>query len=206
MKKIYMVALLAGSMSMMAQSSEAQILKNILSNSTVKDVITSVTGGQKVTVSNLEGTWTYSSPAVSLKSDNVLTSAAGSVATAQVEKKLSSSFKKLGITADGFGYTFNSDSTFTTTYKGRSYSGNYSVDQENKTVTLNYTLLSTIQLASMKANVELLGSDMSLLFDADKLLNFLTKVTALTNNSTLNTISKLSEQYDGMQIGFKRQK
>ena len=39
--------------------SHAQSLKDILSSSTVKDAVTSLTGGKNVTAANLAGTWNY---------------------------------------------------------------------------------------------------------------------------------------------------
>ena len=49
-----------------------QSLKDLLNSSTVKDAVTSVTGGKKLTVENLQGTWTYTNPAVQLEGDNAL--------------------------------------------------------------------------------------------------------------------------------------
>jgi hypothetical protein len=140
---------------------------------------------------------------VSLQSDNILTSAVGTAATSQVEKKLSTYYKKLGITASNFNYTFNADSTFTNVLRGKTLSGTYSIDNENKTITLNYALYGTVSLGSLTASVELSGSSLSLLFDADKVLKLITTVSALTNNSTLNTLNSLISQYDGMKMGYK---
>jgi hypothetical protein len=47
---------------------------------------------------------------------------------------------------------------------------------------------------------------MSLLYDADKLLKFLTTISAVSNNSTLKSLSTLLESYDGMLIGWELQK
>jgi hypothetical protein len=198
MKKVYIIAMAFGAMCLMPARSEAQILKNILSS-----VVSSVTGGTTISTSNLQGTWKYSSPAVSLQSDNILTSAVGTAATSQVEKKLSTYYKKLGITASNFNYTFNSDSTFTNVLRGKTLSGTYSIDSENKTITLNYALYGTISLGSLTASVELSGSTLSLLFEADKVLKLITAASALTNNSTLNTLNTLISQYDGMKMGYK---
>jgi hypothetical protein len=58
-------------------------------------------------------------------------------------------------------------------------------------------------LGSLTASVELSGSTLSLLFEADKVLKLITAASALTNNSTLNTLNTLISQYDGMKMGYK---
>ena len=50
------------------------------------------------------------------------------------------------------------------------------------------------------------GNKLSLLFNADKLLKLLTTVSALSNNSTVSTLTQLLNSYDGMLIGMELQK
>ena len=69
-----------------AASAQAQSLKDILNSETVKKVVSSVTGGQSVTATSLQGTWTYVDPAVQLGSDNALKQIAGAAATTELEK------------------------------------------------------------------------------------------------------------------------
>ena len=45
-----------------------------------------------------------------------------------------------------------------------------------------------------------------LLFEAKKLLTLLQTAAALSGNSTLNSISDLSKNYDGLRIGFDYKK
>ena len=47
---------------------------------------------------------------------------------------------------------------------------------------------------------------MSLLFDADKLLKFLSTVATLTNSRSVKAITKLANEYDGMLLGFELKK
>lgn len=169
--------------------------------STVSSVVSTVTGVTS-TVSDITGTWNYSNVAVTLESDNVLESAAGTLATSQVESKLADVFSKVGITANMFSFTFNSDGTFACTYKTKSFEGTYSLDSANSTVTLSYSALNTVNLGSMSANVALSGSTLSLLFEADKLLTFVSKIASISNNSTLSTVSSLISGYDGAMLGF----
>lgn len=62
-------------------------------------------------------------------------------------------------------------------------------------------------MSSMETpHVVLSNDELSLLFDADKLLDFLTKLSAVSKNTTLQTLNKLASQYDGMMLGFELKK
>lgn len=66
----------------------------------MKDAVTAVTGGKKLTVENLAGTWTYVNPAVQLEGDNALKNVAASVASSEMEKKLRSIVRKLELSKE----------------------------------------------------------------------------------------------------------
>ena len=67
-------------------SAQAQSWKDIFNSETVQKVVSTVTGGQSVTATSLQGTWTYMDPAVQLGSDNTLKQIAGAAATTELEK------------------------------------------------------------------------------------------------------------------------
>ena len=185
---------------------QAQSLKDILNSSAVKDAVTAVTGGKQLSVENLAGTWTYVNPAIQLEGDNALKNVAASVAASEIEKKLNEYCAKVGIEAGAFNYTFNADSTFTSQLKGRTLNGTYSFNAEEKTIELKYGKLSKLNLATMTAYVVLSDDQLSLLFNVDKLLDFLTKLSSLSDNTALQTINKLASEYDGMKLGFELSK
>ena len=185
---------------------QAQSLKDILNSSAVKDAVTAVTGGKQLSVENLAGTWTYVNPAIQLEGDNALKNVAASVAASEIEKKLNEYCAKVGIEAGAFNYTFNADSTFTSQLKGRTLNGTYSFNAEEKTIELKYSKLSKLNLATMTAYVVLSDNQLSLLFNVDKLLDFLTKLSSLSDNTALQTINKLASEYDGMKLGFELSK
>ena len=89
MKKIGIISIAICGLLLVSGTTYGQSLKDILKSSTVKDAITSVTGGSKLTAESLQGTWTYVNPALQLKGDNALKNIAGSVASSELEKKLS---------------------------------------------------------------------------------------------------------------------
>lgn len=211
MKKFGIVSMAMSALMMMADPAYGQSLKDILNSDAVKNAVTAVTGGKKLSVENLQGTWTYVNPALQLKSDNALKKVTGSVAATEAEKKMKEYCAKVGIVEGIFNYTFNADSTFTSQLKKGSLKGSYTFDVEAKTITFNYSLLgkskkATSGLTSLTAQVVLQSDRLTLLFNADKLLKFLSTVSTLTGSSSLQAVNKLAEQYDGMLMGFDLKK
>lgn len=202
-KNWFLCAAVCGILSM-SDATYGQSLKDILNSSTVKNAVTAVTGGKTLTTDNLTGTWTYANPAIQLESDNTLKNVAGSVASSGIEEKLQEYCAKVGIVEGSFTYTFNSDGSFTNVLKNRTLSGTYTLNSDDNTLVLNYA--SKLNLAKMTANVVLSDDQLSLLFNADKLLDFLSKLSSISSNSTLQTLSSLAEQYDGMMMGFELKK
>lgn len=183
-----------------------QSLKDILNSSAVKGAVTAVTGGKSLTVENLAGTWTYVNPAIQLEGDNALKNVAASVASSEMEKKMKEYCVKVGIIEGAFNYTFNTDSTFTSVLKGRTLKGTYSFNADDKTMEMRYGKIGKSKMTTMTAHVVVTNDQLSLLFNADKLLDFLTKLSAVSKNTTLQTLNKLASQYDGMMMGFELKK
>ena len=98
-------------------------------------------------------------------------------------------------------------STFTSALKRGSLKGTYSVSPEDKTVTLRYTVGNKkLTVSTLTAHVVLSGNELTLLFNADKLLKFLSTVSSISSNTTLKAINKLASEYDGMMLGFDLKK
>ena len=115
-----------------------QSIKDILNSAAVKDAVTAVTGGKKLTVENLAGTWTYVNPAIQLEGDNALKNVAASVASSENGKEAEGLLCESRIIEGAFNYTFNTDSTFTSVLKGRTLKGTYSFNADDKTMELHY--------------------------------------------------------------------
>jgi hypothetical protein len=189
--KMMMVAMLLVASSMNAN---AQNLKSILSG-----VVKTVVGDKTTTASSIIGTWKYSQPECAFESDNLLTQAGGEAAATKVEKKLATVYKTLKLTS--ITYTFNEDNTYSYSIGSKSFSGTYTFDSTNKTVTMTSTTLGT----SLTAYVTTTGSTMTLTFDADKLLTVMQSISSLaaSANSTASLINTLASSYDGMRLGFE---
>lgn len=202
MKKFILCAGLL-SLTCLCPQIQAQSLKDILKSSAVKDAVTSLTGGKELTAANLSGTWEYVSPAVMLEGDNALKNVAGNVAASEVEKKLQSYCDKIGLKAGTFSYTFNDDNTFTCIFKEKTLKGTYTLQESDKTIQLKY---GNLKIANISAQVVLTHDKLALLFNADKLLDFLGTLSSLSGSTTLQAINKLTDQYEGFKVGFQLKK
>ena len=184
---------------------QAQSLKDLLNSQVVKDVVTSVTGGRKLTAANLTGTWRYVNPALQLKHDGALMNVAGTAATSELEGKLKDFLARAGVQEGLFGYVFAEDSTFTSDLKGVKLKGTYEAHEAEGTVTLRYKVAKWDAL-SLTADVVLTGERLTLLFEADKLLDFLAKVSSISGGTVMQAVNKLATTYEGLMLGFDLEK
>lgn len=206
MKKIVWAGLALCALLLFPGNVSGQSIKDILNSATVKNAVTSVTGGKKITQENLQGTWMYVNPALKLEGDNALKNVAGSLASTEVEKKMKEYCEKVGIVEGIFNFVFNADSSFTSALKKGSLKGTYAVQEEEKTVVLRYSVGKKLTVTTLTAQAILSGNDLTLLFNADKLLKFLTTISSISDNTTLKAINKLASEYDGMLLGFDLKK
>lgn len=194
------------------QGVQAQSLGNLLkgvatsgsgSGSAAKNVVTSLLDGligtAAVSPATLAGTWTYEKPAVAFESESLLKQAGSSVVAGTIETKLQAYLSKIGFTANNASFVFTEDGAFTLNLKGKAISGTYAVN--GSTLTLQRTGL--LKAHSITSNVKVSGSEMQVTFKADKLLNFITDFAGSSSISSLQTVAKLANGIDGMQLGFK---
>lgn len=184
-------------------SASAQSLKDLFGGGGVKDVVESVVGQLDVIPKNIEGNWTFSGSAVKFTGDNMLMNAASDLAAGKVEDMLDEYFAKVGIKEGLFSYTFNADGTFSTSFGQTRFPGQYTFSQQEKTLELDYGKNEKLKGITLKTNVSVGASTMQLLFNADKLLEFISKITSSVGDSKLGALTSLLDQYDGMQIGFE---
>ena len=159
-----------------------------------------------LTEQSLYGTWTYRTPEVRFESENVLSQAGGQVVAANIEKKMANYLSKVGITAGVSTFTFNKDKTFSIQTKGTTVStGTYTFDANAKTLTLN----GTLGLMNQTCTIGMDGTNLCLLFEADKLLSIANTVGSALGkaNSTIGTVAGvLGSNYKGMKLGFQLSK
>lgn len=183
-------------MCMISAGAGAQDLKSILSG-----VAKAVVGNKATTASSIVGTWSYAGPQCQFESENLLSKAGGEVAAKEVEEKMKSVYEKVGMS--NIQYTFNEDGTYSYKMKKRTVSGTYVFDDTEKTITMTGKLgIKTI------AHVTVTGNEMSLVFNADKLMSVLKTITGAASkvNATAATINSVAGSYDGLMLGFELKK
>ena len=192
-KLVCIIALLCA----VAVQADAQDLKGILSG-----VAKAVVGDKATTAASLVGTWDYVGPDCQLKGGDVLTNIGGGAAGEEVEEKVEAIYNKAGLNTIQF--TFNEDNTCSYTVKGKKVEGTYEFDAEAKTVTIKAGKLGV----RVTAHIVTLGSNMSFVFDADKILSVVKTITGVASkiNSSAATINALASKFDGMMIGFELKK
>ena len=176
-------------------NANAQDLKSILTG-----VAKAVVGDKATTSSSIIGTWKYVGPQCQFESENLLAKAGGEVAAKEVEE-MQTVYDRIGMS--GCEYTFNEDGTYSYTLKKRTMSGTYTFDDKEKTITMKGKLgVKTV------AHVTVTGNDMSLVFNADKLMSVLKTITGTVSkvNSTAATINSVAGSYDGLMLGFDLKK
>lgn len=183
--------------------SYGQSLKDLLSGGGVKSVVESVVEQLDVIPKNIAGNWEYSGSAVKLTGDNMLMNAASELAVGKVESTLDEYLGKVGVKQGMFGYTFNEDGTFSTSFNQTKFSGQYTFSQQEKTLELDYGRNDRLKGIALKTNVSVGVNTMQLLFNADKLLDFISRISSSVGDSKLEALTSLLSQYDGMQIGFE---
>ena len=135
--------------------------------------------------------------------DNMLMNAASELAVGKVEDTLNEYLAKVGIKEGLFSYTFNEDGTFSTSFNQAKFPGQYTFSQQEKTLELDYGRNDRLKGIALKTNVSVGADTMQLLFNADKLLDFISRITSSVGDSKLEALTSLLAQYDGMQIGFE---
>ena len=207
MKTIYtIVALLLCSMSLSAQSFDLkEALRGLASKNDTTNTDKGSTGGKSdVTPADLEGTWDYTAPAVTFKSENLLKKAGGAAASATIENKIKPYYQRAGL--ENLVLTVASDSTFTMKLKRGSLSGSISQGTEKGILIFKFKAAGKVNIGSMNTAVSLAGNQLTLTFDISKLMTIVDRLASFSGNSTLNSINSMLQSYDGLQAGFKLKK
>lgn len=194
--KILKMLCMALFMGLTVTNANAQDLKSILTG-----VAKAVVGDKATTASSVVGTWNYVGPECQFESENLLAKAGGEVASKKVEAEMKTVLDKVGMA--GCQYTFKDDGTYSYTIKKKTTSGTYVFDDKAKTITMSTKLkIKTV------AHVTVTGNNMSLVFQADKLMSALKVITNATSkvNSTASAINSVAGQYDGLMLGFELKK
>lgn len=188
-----------------AVSAGSSVLSTLVTNATsganLTNIITSVIGLDKASASDLIGSWKYSQPGCAFISESTLASAGGEVVAATVKEKLDAYYKTLGFKSSNTQFNFAQDGTYTAKLLGKSLSGTYTFDKSTQAITLNVSILG-VNAYSLQGFVKKNSDGLALLFESKKILTILQTLGALSGNSTAQSITSLTSNYDGVRIGF----
>lgn len=208
MKKFFALGVIMLSM-IMAGNANAQGLGSLLNKAVgavsdatgnseaggvISDLLAKYTGSVTTTKENIIGTWSYTDPKVQFESENLLANAGGSTMAQKVESKLALAFKAVGISEGKLKFTFTQDDKVTYVLGGKEYTGTYTFDAENKTVSFTIPKLNK----KVTAFVTISGNQMSLCFDSSKVMDLFVNVASRFSDN----ISNIAGNYNGMKTGF----
>ena len=186
-------------------SAHAQFsLGDLFNSSTVDKVVGALTNKDAtLTVADLAGTWRYSAPACKFESDDLLKSAGGEVVASTLKDKLATYYEKAGITSSRVSFSF-ADTTMVLNYGSAKLNGYIVKDEPSGKFVVTFTLVGGhIPVMVMDADITKSGNTMEILFNVDKLVDVLVSISSKTQSSTLQTISNLLSEYDGVLMGFE---
>lgn len=169
------------------------------------DLISGLTAKNDFDLKELAGTWVYSSPAVTFKSDNSLNRIGGVAASAAVEAKLAPYYQRLGLTSAVV--TIDSEQNFTIKIKAVTLTGTITRDDDSGSITFNFSAKGKINLGKVSAMATKSANNvLTLTFDASRVITVVEKVATFTKNSSVTALSKLLSSYEGVYAGAKLKK
>ena len=186
-----------GGMSSLQQSGTGSSTSSMVQSGI--SVLSSVLGGlmSSTTSTTIIGSWTYQSPAIQFESENLLAKAGGTLVSQPVVNKLDPYFQKAGLVPGKFTITFNNGNSCTYIVNGKQYSGTYQFDASAGTIQIQGSLMSL-----PTSYISVSGNQMTMTFDASKILSLIQGVGASSSNSTISSISSIINSYSGMKAGF----
>ena len=171
---------------------------------TVGEKVTDKVGG-KVDLFTIQGQWRYVKPECKFTSQegNILSKAGSEIVSNKIEDQITRVMDKLHIDSTSV-FTFNADSTYVITLGKTVVRGTYSINKESKEITLTSRLKKS-HTASYERNLLEAGS-VTLLFNADKLMNFVQSIAgglSKSSTTTLKAVTSILNKYDGLMLGYK---
>ena len=184
-------------MSFVAMTLGAQNSSDILN--AIKNVASSVIS----VPADLSGNWTYQGVGAAVKSDNVLTAAAGNAAISTVESKMDKALSRIGLKKGSATLTFSQDGSFALKFGKVNLPGTWT--QEGTAVTIKFgKVFSYLQL---DGTVTATTDGCKVLFNGEKFLEFTKKLaeyaSKISSNSTIKSINSLLSTAKSVDVGFK---
>lgn len=178
-------------------STFGKILSAMTNGDALGNAFNSVIGLDKPTEAQLYGSWHYTQPGVAFTSKNALAKAGGEVAATQAKEKLKAPYQSVGFNARNTTLQLNKDKTFTIQLAGKTFQGSYTYHPDECKLDLQTFLIT------FPCYVKRTPKGMSFLLESKKLLTLFQAIASISGNSKLETIGKISKNYDGIRMGFE---
>lgn len=163
--------------------------------STLGTVISELLKSQ-TSAADIVGTWTYTQPKIVFESENILSQLGSTIASSKVESTLSKQLEKIGFTAGKTSLVMKNDMQYELVIGKKTYSGTYTFDAQSSKLVLQ----GSLGLSTLSCTATIKGNELYLLFDADKLLSFITGFAGKSSN--LSTLSSILSSYSGLKMGW----
>ena len=151
--------------------------------------------GNTTTTNSIVGTWVYSGPKIAFESENILAQLGSAVASAKLEQTLGTQLSRIGFTVGKTSMVFQQDGSCQMALGQRALPGTYTYNQK----TGQMTVQGALGLTSITPYVSVVGNEMFIMFEADKLLSVMGAVSSVAKVSTL---SSLLNSYKGLKLGW----
>lgn len=178
--------------------------------SSILDMATAILGNAvgKAPSFSLVGDWTYTGSAVALTGKTMLAQVGAAAAQTTMQEKVDSYLAKVGIVSGAMKFSFTADNNFVCTFGNKTLTGTWSYDPATNATHLYFGKI--MKYLQMDGIVKTTAEGCQMLFTADKFLefakNFLSVLKTKNASSTVETISALLENYEGLYIGFNLKK
>ena len=169
----------------------------------IGSIVSNATATTKFEIADLQGTWKYSSPAISFASDNALSQIGGIGASAAIESKLAPYYKKLNLTSAQI--TFDAQGNFEIKLKRGTIKGVATKQGDDGALVFAFQgVLTGREVCEVAARATKSATgELTLTFDASRLIELVKTISTYANNSTLTTVSQMLESYENIYVGAK---
>lgn len=191
MKKLFFTLLLTAVTSTAPAQNILDALKGLAS-----DAVDKATGG-KLTEQALIGEWQYARPGIKIGGEGVSGAIGGAVLQSKMEQKLETTLQKAGIKPGACVFVFDRQNNVEVRMGQKSKKGTYEYTPDSHQIVLKF---GSSALAEFTGQIYLDGTNLQLLFPADKLVSLLKTVgSALPSNGA----TSLLKNFDKMSVGLE---
>lgn len=189
------------------QNALSSVTQNVSGTDIINGIgalIENATSNENITEEDLVGTWYYSSPAVSFKSDNFLKKAGGAAAATAIESKLSPYFQSVGL--DKTALTVKADKTFVMKVGKTNLNGTIAKDKTQNHFIFTFSILGVNAFSSTVFVAKSAMGSIAVTFDVSKLEKIVSALAVFSGNSSAQSVASILSSYDGIRAGFRMKK